>query len=291
MPFIQTAVGLVLPDDWTRGDSNTVGNGWIEPLLSEAAEAMQILNNQLRCAIGVAGIGRSSPTLPNDMIMQLNIDMSSVVLFCKLGFRTDILAVGVGSEDGYGVVLKEATDQLLIQETVAGSGFTRDTQVFVPGGNNIFGFRAITEVSGADLIVRSGVTAVLTDLQDLTKTFDAVTGSFTFTSPVFTLGEYFIFSNTADLRADRFRLCGRNVVINTIPAGWKMSIDAGVTKVVESGGSVTFDVDTAALPRRDIRAFTPTDVQKDIIIQDIYGGDVFDFRVYPKDAMITGVSR
>ena len=290
MPFIRTATGLVLPDDFDRSNNNTVGNGWTEPLISESAAAMKILNNQLRCDIGVAGIGRSSPALPNDMIMQINIETGNSIVFVNMGFRTNILAVGAGSEDSYGVILNESAATLLINETISGAGNTRDTQSAVYD-NKKFGMRAITEVSGGDLIIRSGLTAPLSDLEDLTEDFDGVVGSFTDTVSPFTHGEYFIFSNTAPTDFDKFRLCGRNIVINTMPSGWKSSIDGGTTKVVESGGTVTHDVDTLALPRTDVRVYNPFDVLKDVFSEDLWGGDAFNFRVYPKDAMITGVSR
>jgi cytoskeletal protein CcmA (bactofilin family) len=75
---------------------------------------------------------------------------------------------------------------------------------------------------------------------------------------------------------DECFLCGRNIVVTGLPTGWKVQVDAR-TAVVESGGSVTIDVDTWALPATTIKVLDGADVEQGTLTPSggIFGGDIY----------------
>lgn len=275
--LVRDSTGLVLPDPFTRANSNTVGNGWSEPLLSEDANAVRILDNQLQMDDAASGLYRSGFAFPDSGMVQMNVKVDAASVFAKIGIFSDLISAS--PEDSYGFVLDEAGGpQISVSETTAGSGaFPAQTAVVV-SGSAWWGLRGIWEKSGGDLILTTVITAGLTDGTDLSKPFTNKLATFTDSPQRLSSGELYIFSNTGPITIDEFIAQGRNLVINGVPTGWKGQVGTE-TAVVESGGVVTIDVDLLNTPQTTLKVLTSGDAEQAslTLTDDIWGGDIFTF--------------
>ena len=305
MPFIQTTEGLAFEDPFDRPNSATVGNDWDETVRGQ--QLIQILNNELSSnntnSPGIEEIYQPGDSLAvnpiptGDTICQINADYgNSNGHRVQMMLRTDEGVAGTGSEDSYLAFLDKNTfgEEIQIHNVIGGVSVQNVKVGTLNPTTTIRGIRFILKDEGSQNVLTCRISGVLSSLADLTKDFDAAVATMTdSTAPIPASGDTtdFAILTLRNQLMDRYILMGRDIVINTVPTGWKVSIDNGVTKVAEVAGTVTLDVDTAFLPRTTMKAYNAADVQKDAFSGLVYGGSVFDFRRYPEDAMITGVFR
>lgn len=85
-----------------------------------------------------------------------------------------------------------------------------------------------------------------------------------------------IWFNDSGQQADQFFVCGRNIVVTGLANGHKIQVDARAA-VEESGGTVTIDVDTWALPATTIKLLDAGDNELATLTPDggIWGGDEY----------------
>lgn len=303
MPFIQTTQGLAFEDKFNRANNPVVGNDWDETI--RGLQNIRIQDNTLDSATSFAGVNEvyqfgdaadPNPIPLGDTIIQINgdWDFGAGSPRVQLMLRTSEGVAGVGSEDTYRFWMDKSISEIRVAEVIGGVVQQNDSAVFAPGTTQR-GLRLVLEDNGPTNNILTGrVTPALANLQDLTEDFTAASVTITdSTSPIAVTGnttDYAILT-VNNVLMDKFMLMGRGIVINTVPTGWKISIDGGVTKVAEVAGTVAFNVDTAFLPRTTMKAYNAADVQKDAFSGFVYGGSVFDFRRYPEDAMVTGVFR
>jgi hypothetical protein len=76
--------------------------------------------------------------------------------------------------------------------------------------------------------------------------------------------------------ADAVFVCGRNIVINGLPSGWKVRLNTDAP-VTESGGSVTYNVDDYQLPVATLKILNAADITQATFNEasGIWGGDVY----------------
>jgi hypothetical protein len=287
MPFIQTTDGLVLEEEFDRPDSSTIGNGW-EDLGSPGNQKIEseIYDTVDNNASRIYQEDDLYPLPAGDTIFQFNTDFAvplASAATLHFGIRSNEKAVGAASRDLYLCILKEGIDYE-VRKIVNNANVLSDFSAH-GDSNDIRCQRMTLEDQGGTHIVKAWQSAALASLDDLTKDFvefASISGNTDFE-----------ISSFVDMHHDRVIVCGNEITINNIPTGWKISIDGGVTKIVETAGSVTYDPIALgiALPVASIKIFNPSDVQKDAFTGRIFGGSVLDFRRYPEDAMVTGVFR
>ena len=280
----RSTTGLAFRDQFTRADAAAVGNGWDESIIGNGSLA--IVGNEVEKPNTGAGTfgtmyrdGGTQEALVADMILQINGQFSGGFnLFVNI--RTDLKDVGAGFEDRYSTFLARATSEHRFDRTINGAITDTISNAFAPA-NVSRGMRIITEVDGTDLIIRGKVTAPLADVQDLSEPYTADAWQFTDTSPIPLSGntlDYYVLAQTGTPNVmDEFMFGGRNIVVNDVPAGWKVVIDGG-TPVVSAGVPLVIDVDAEPLPGTLLEITDNLDVVQDSISPSppIFGGDVYE---------------
>jgi len=274
----RTAVGLVFEDNFFRDDSDTVGNGWFE---NEAAAAdISIASNDLVFGdqATVRTLHRTSPTQPLDFIIHaVGRNGSSGSEAFHVIARSDQGAAGFGAVTGYRATWDQTAGNLTVEEYNAGV----PTQVINgtdAADDNIRGLRLVVR-DGGTVNVDAYITNILGSLEDLTFSVDdSVT--LADASPI-TNTEYGI-SAFRDANIGRVYACGRNVIVNGLPTGWKAGLE-GDASTVEVGGTATIDVDQRTLPAVSLVIKDGSDnvIQEVKPSNGIYGGAIFDNVIDP----------
>ncbi|KKL56375.1 hypothetical protein LCGC14_2246060, partial [marine sediment metagenome] len=143
--------------------------------------------------------------------------------------------------------------------------------------NSFHTFRIVLEESGADALLRAYY--ALASAQDDLSNDVVLKVNITDPSPVANsspTNKYTIEQTDAGSIVDEFFLCGRNIVVSGLKTGQKVQVDSR-TAVVESGGSVTLDVDTWALPATTIKILSGagTEITSLTPSTGIWGGDIY----------------
>lgn len=257
----RTTDGLVLRDQFNRANNVAVGNGWIEITPANA----ELASNQLKWT-GGTNVRRQTPAQPDELIIQINFN----------GFTSVIGARSENAVAGYN--LEKFSGTWFLRKYVGGSIVQSDTLSETTSDWNTH--RLVLEPSGDDLLVRAYAALAIADGADLSNDV-SLKMSFTDTSPVVNSSPtdgmlLAMVTPSVDSFGDEFFLCGRNVVVSGLKTGQKVQIDSH-TAVSESGGSVTIDVDTFALPATDIKILSSSDVELTTLTPSagIWGGDVY----------------
>lgn len=268
--------GLAFRDRFNRADANALGNGWTE--VESAATDLRIVGQQVAGAAvtnEIAGvrpadeIGAAAPTM-----VQANVRArgSSIIM---LASRFD---GSLPETDAYRFFADYRTGQedWILARAASGSFSTLCTStVSPPLVNQWRGLRGV--VNGDNVKLLS--TPTLVNGQVLTTDF-VVRCDETDPSPIETFNRTMfrrLSLATGQLSDfDEFFVCGVEITVTGIPTGWKIRIDSRPA-AVESGGSVTIDVTTWALPATTIRLFDVDDVEQATLspASGIWGGDVY----------------
>ncbi len=279
MTFVRTFKGLVLHDPFARADSALVGNGWDETIAGD--QTQQILSNKCDRPAGAplsfGLIYRDDVVIPANAMYQINSEFLAANSTITLNLRVSGKDDGFGSENRYSTQIRRDTQEhridivnIGVNNNVANNGF--DPNI------NPHALRFITEVSGANLILRSKISQQLLNAFDLTQPFTKDEISFTDTSPIplvpNNLDIYFLQQNRGS--AVHLILMGRNVTVNDLPAGWKAKFESE-TAVIETAGTAVVDVDRVALPGTTLQILNGADVVQETIVltDDIWGGDTY----------------
>jgi hypothetical protein len=268
--------GLVLYDPFTRGDSATLGNGWTD---YESGGTSAISSNACAMSAGLFQVGggsRSSPTLPDDWLVQHTVDATggSGDYTGTLWTRWD----GVSQHttgDGYFFQWNANSGNIFLKECNAGTISQHATVAWTDPASGFSTFRFVGEVDGSNLKLRgyAAEASSLTDLSgDLTLKMSA-----TDTSTIKTDTNYGFSCSNAQGTSDNYIACGRNITVTGLLSGYKIQVDSR-TAVAEVGGTVTIDVDTWALPATTIRVLNSAGkaASDDLTPSGgIYGGDIY----------------
>jgi len=278
MPFTVVSNGLIARDTFERGDSATVGNDWDETV--RGTGAMKIESNNLDSGVtsGVEQVVKEGHVggpieIPvGDTIVQINGDMSLAGGDrCQIMVRTNEKVAGTGSESSYLAYMSDDAQGLAVYKYLAGA--VDDSALTTWSvGNSTRTLRLVLEDNGSSHVVTALVSEWLIDTDDLTKDFTAATPA-TITdsvSPIEATGDT---TDVAILTVDDVHMrnhivMGRGVTVTGLPTGYKVSGNQGVTKVTESGGSATINVDALALPIMRIGVYSDGDVLQDVDTPD-----------------------
>lgn len=286
MAFTVTSNGLIMLEEFTRGDSPTIGNGWED--LGAPGDHKIETNKYNSNGANVSTIYQESDTyaLPaGDTIFQFNTDFSiSGAATLHFGIRSNEKAVGAAAKDLYLGILKEGLDyemRKVVNNALSISDYSAHsvsndirTQRMVladNGGSHVVSVwqsnYALTNLQDMQLGGNPGAYGVMTKYGEIT---DAA-------SPLEIAGGYtdFFITSITHMHHDNVVLCGRGITVTGLPTGYKVSIDLGTTKVTESGGSATMSIDSIAIPLlRAIRVYNASDVLQDVdyVPSDVYGG-------------------
>lgn len=273
MTLTRETVGLVVRDQFNRADSDALGNNWTD--WEASATDVRIVSNQVACAAVAANTGGFRPAAEvgaaQDIIAQANVRIS--------GSNSGVVrarADGTANTEAYQLAARRDVGAWeLIRRRASANTVLCSSTTSPPGDLEWRGLRGVIE--GA--VVRLLSTAALANGQVLTEDFvlrcQATDGTplQTFDRTGFQHGAV---ATTMDF--DEFFVCGRNLVVTGLPAGWKVQVD-GRAAVVESGGSVTINIDTWALPATTLKILDDADVEQDSITPSggIWGGDEYSF--------------
>lgn len=265
MSIARTTTGLIIRDQFNRADSDTVGNNWNEAF--NAAD-IRILSNELKhdAVSQNSRVFRPADEAGDqDLILQVNCRQENYgVLHLYVRAATDL-------SQYYDFVISANNNQYrIIRNGVTEVSLTTG----LSGGVDRL-LRGILEKDGSDVKLRL-YTAVLPNRQNMTTT-PVLTLSWTDTSPLTNSGK------STGLQGgwnqdwwDEYFVCGRGIVVTGLESGYKVKLDSG-TPVVESGGSVSFDVDAKPLPYTTITILDGADNPLESLTPSggIFGGDEF----------------
>lgn len=265
--------GLVFRDDFDRGDGSTIGNGWSEQ--EDSSATLQIVSQQVKSTSGAGAlkaIYRTSPALPDDVIIQCNMSTDNngqqVGPFIRGTTPTNYVGYNLTQH-----IYDTGNNFLYLKEGTTTQAYWVDTTY---NRGDWVGVRLVGELSGSSYLLRgySGLLSGSTDLGvDLPQRV-----SWADTTSVFTDTTWGIIINRGVSYADTFFVCGRNVTVTNVPSGYKVQVDSR-TAVVSDGSDVVVDVDGWALPCTTIKVLDATDTELASLTPSggIYGGDVYDF--------------
>jgi hypothetical protein len=269
MGFARDTDGLRIYDPYDRDNGNDVGNGWTE--YEDAAADLQLFTGWLyHVNQGDTDYTmRTSPAAGNTYIVQCNVQ----ILNANGGAGLHICGTTPGS-DGYVVQLNRNSGDLEIWDESTSTKVANTAYTPGEGWNTIRCVVTITPSTSTRIVVYAGAassggdrTATLTEKLDYTDSTSPNQGSGYGTS-----------QGWWSSYIDSYMCFGHDIVVSGLPSGWKVQIDSD-TPVIESGGSVTIDVDGRALPATVIKILDSVDVEQDSLTPSggIYGGDIYSF--------------
>lgn len=275
--FSRTTEGLIFRDQFDRSDDPNVGNGWSK--VGSGASLVSLTDMQIEKDAGdIGGIRQDvgGSVASGDLICQVNFRPGSDRHGIELNLKLDLLVgfnngyffqaddAGFGSPTKWEIISRKASSDSTLISTSGSPSF---------GQGNIFAIRASIEGANCRLLY-----ADITSLTQLDTDFTAK-ADLTDPDPPTSTGDIVgarIRNSVGDL--DEFFVCGKYVSVSGLPTGWKVQVDSR-TAVEESGGSVSIDVDTWALPATTIKILDDGDVEQETLTPGtgIWGGDAYAY--------------
>jgi hypothetical protein len=274
----RTTPGLIFKDDFARA-SGAPGNNW-----TNVGDTITISGNELtKTGSGSGWLLRDNETLIEDVICQVNgrtangtADEIDVVV------RSDRL--DGGSWEAYLAGGRNTgANHWNLQHSInggAGSEFQLTDTTDPPPDDGWFVTRLVTEKLNGSVDFAQFETTATTGGEDVDDDPQARQNQVDATpsGPGTPYDQFGLRLNNPNVKADFFFLCGRNIQVTGLPTGWKAQVDSR-TAVVESGGSVTFDVDAWALPATTVKVLDDGDNEIITVTPsggaDVWGGDVY----------------
>ena len=225
----QSLVGLVQEDDFNRADSDTVGTGW-----SELEGDFDILSNVLRAqTINRALVENTTRAKAVEWFQQACVWWSNATQHAELAF----IDYQASAEDGYGMVIDDGNSLIELFEYNAGSRTSLGVSAAETMNSSTFYcdcqfYKRAGVQEGYFKGAGSGVTISASD-----TTHDAKD-----VAPMFVRW----FGSLNHQQYDDSIIClSKNIVVTSLPTGWKAKVrngaDAVVAEATESGGTATID--------------------------------------------------
>lgn len=272
--FARTTSGLVFEDDFDRANSATVGNGWVE---YEPVDPLSIAGNLLAVGGGSSDpskIERSSPTPPVSLIIQAVVRSQDGSGIIGVYARSDLDDNGAESE--YRFYVDRPNNGISLVERNEGVNGSTDLNTNTNPSSNWKALRMVIQ-DGATTTVDGYMSETLDDENDTSFTINTESVQIVDTTPVSNGLTGYGILGAWNAQANNFLVCGRNVVVNDLPTGWKARIDGGAS-VTEAGGTATVNVDTVSLPATTLEILDDQNRVRQTAspVGGIFGGDIFE---------------
>lgn len=261
----QTDTGLIFRDQFNRANDPDVGNGWTKTTGGGIGDLdlLELIDNQLKKEAGTAvGVMRdiSGFDTEKNILIQGNIragsDPHGLTLWAKgsggissplpNGYLIDTRDLGFGEQNEW--LLRRATDEITVD-------------LFSQTANPNFGEGSIFSLRGTVIGTQLSLyVANVSGLTDIDNDFSLI-GQVEDPSPPPLGGIFGIRIRHSVGQADEFMLCGTHVTVTGLPTGWKAQVDSR-TAVEETGGTVSMNVSTWALPMGTLKILDPDGVEQ-----------------------------
>lgn len=284
----QSSSGLVLRDQFNRPDSNTVGNGWVEQEIGVPTE-IRILNNAIsQRGPSATWFFQTLPTHPTDFIVQTNREVGAQNSQDVLYTRASTFSTGSGAAQNF--YRLDTRLNVTNEFRIFRGKFPLATPIIgsadVPQANGEFWqSRLVIAATGSDLRLKAYSTE-LASLTQLTATPVKRIDIIELSASIPPFGNQIAMGEvgSTSINKDEFFLCGRNVIVNNMPTGFKARVNSFATEsiAVESASVAIVDIDGLPLPWESLdildasNEFVVSIFPVSASLPNGFGGDVYN---------------